>query len=178
MLNARTIINLGKLIENILQRSLKVDELGYMKIEDLIEEVNQHPLWEHIQPLDLKDIVNGSPIRRLELTGNKIRLVRPVNNASNSIKHRIIPPKILYYGTGVVGISRIKTFGLKPLRDQYVKLYPDKKMVQVMVHKNTHIAYVEIDALKAHQDGIEFTKGQFSTYLATNIPPKYIKRII
>jgi putative RNA 2'-phosphotransferase len=177
MLSARTVVSLSKYIENILTRTSNTDEYGYMLMEDLIEEVNDHPLWEHIQPLDIKEVVNGSAIRRLELVGNKIRLIRPVNNVTTPFKHRVIPPATLYYGTTVVGISRVKTFGLKPLKDNYVKLFPSKSMVQVMVHRNAHIAYVEIEAFKAHQDGIQFIKGDLNTYLANHIPAKYIKKI-
>lgn len=177
MLNARTLINLSKHVENIIQSNSSLDEYGYMSIEDLIVDLNSHPLWEHIQPLDLKDIVNGSPIKRIEICGNKIRLVRNKFNISNVFKHKIIPPKTLYFGANIVGISRIKNFGIKPVREKYVRLYSDKKMVQVLVHKNNHIAYVEIDALKAYSEGVEFYKGNFNVYLAEYISPKYFKKI-
>lgn len=177
MLSARTLINLSKYVESVILKSSDKDEYGYVFIEDVVEEINKHPLWEHIVPMDIIEVSKGSPLRRLEIIGNKIRLIAITSNKPAIFDHKVIPPKLLYYGTNIVGISRIKTFGIKSFREQYIKLFPDKKMVQVLIHKNSHIAYVEIEAFQAHLDGIEFIRGGVNTYLATFIPAKYIKKI-
>jgi len=177
MLSARTVINLSKQLEKILYKSDSVDDYGYIEIEKVLEELNNHPAWEYVSYLDIKEVVKSSALKRLEISGNKIRLIRLNSAINNTITHNVIPPKVLYYGTGIVGISRVKTFGIRSYKDQFVKLYPDKRMIQVLIHRNSHIAHIEIDAFKAHKDGIKFVKGDLNTYLAEYIPPQYIKKI-
>ncbi|MEW5818633.1 MAG: RNA 2'-phosphotransferase [Cyanobacteriota bacterium] len=177
MLSSRTVVNLSKQIEKVLFNVVESDEFGFITIDELLEELNKHPAWEYIQYSDITDVVKSSPLKRLEISGNKIRLNRPLKTVSSAIFNNVMPPNTLYYGTSFVGISRIKTFGIRSYRDQYIKLYPDKRLIQVLVHRNSHIVYVEIDALKAYKDGINFVKGNLNTYLVEHIPPKYINKI-
>ena len=178
MLNARTLINLSKQIEKIIYNSTRKDTFGYILLDNLLEELNRHPAWEHIALSDIAEVVKGSSIKRLEISGNKIRLIRRDTPIPTALSHRVIPPKSLYYGTSAVGLSRIKTFGIKAFRSDYVKLFPDKRMIQVLTHKNSHVSYIEVDAFRAYQDGIPFIKGELNCYMTEYIPAKYIKKII
>lgn len=178
MLTARTLINLSKHIEKIIYRSPNKDQFGYLTLAELLLELNNHPAWEYINIQDISEVVKKSTLKRLEISGNKIRLIIPRQDSTAPLIHTVIPPKKLYYGTTVVGISRIKTFGLRSYKDKYIKLYPDKRMVQVLVHRVNHVAIAEIDAMKAHKNNISFLKGDLNTYLAEFIPPEYIIKII
>lgn len=177
MLSSRTLVNLSKQVEKILLKTENVDEYGYMSVGEILQELNRHPAWEYVGYLDIKELVNSSAIRRLELSGNKIRMIRHQSPATPALVHKVIPPKTLFYGTSVVGISRVKTFGIRPFKEQYIKLFPDKRMIQVLTHRNSHVAYVEIDALQAHREGIAFYKSDLNTYLAEYVPSDYIKKI-
>lgn len=181
MLSSRTLINLSKYIENILFNQTQKDEYGFVLLEKVLDELRKHPLWDCIEFEDIVEVVNSSSLKRLQIMGNKIRMVQTpniINITSPITNKKVIPPKLLYYGTSLVGITRIKTFGIKSFKDNYIKLYPDKKMVQVLVHRNADITYIEINALDAHLEGVTFIKGDYNSYLTEFIAPKYIQKII
>lgn len=178
MLSSRTLINLSKQIERIILNYIYKDEFGYMLLQELLDELNKHPAWEYTTMSDIIEVNRNSTLKRLQISGDKIRLVIPQTITNTKLSSKAIPPKTLFYGTTIVGVSRIKTFGIKSFKDKYVKLFPDKKMIGVLTHRKSHPAYIEIDAYKAYQDGIHFIKSDFNSYLAEYIPPKYINKIL
>jgi RNA:NAD 2'-phosphotransferase (TPT1/KptA family) len=154
-----------------------------MDLSLLLEMLHQHPLWDQVTREDLFQVLKASPVKRLEILGDKIRLSRKTKLSSADLtlpkgtRTKIIPPKTLYYGTSFVGISRVKVFGIRSFKEDFVKLYADKRMIQVLVHKNSHIAYVELDAFQAHLDGVPFYKGDLNNYLVKELSPNYIRKI-
>ncbi|MGD9580056.1 MAG: RNA 2'-phosphotransferase [Vampirovibrionia bacterium] len=178
MLDSRTLINLSKQIEKIILNYIYKDEFGYVPIEHVLKELNKHPAWEYTTLTDILEVIKNNTLNRLQISGDQIRLLIPQKFTTRNTLNNVIPPKTLFYGTTVVGVSRIKTFGIKSFKDKYIKLFPDKKMIQVLTHRKMHPAFIEIDAFKAHQDGIKFIKSDFNSYLAEYIPAKYINKIL
>lgn len=178
MLSSRTLINLSKQIEKIILNYIYKDEFGYILIEELLQELNKHPAWEYTTISDIIEVTKNSTLNRLQISGDKIRLVIPQKLVNHNLSSKVIPPQTLFYCTTIVGVSRVKTFGIKSFKDKYVKLFPDKNMISVLTHRKSHPVYIEINAFKAYQDGIEFIKSDFNSYLAEYIPPKYINKIL
>jgi len=97
-------------------------------------------------------------------------------HAQQIIKEKSTPPNLLYHGTLQNKVFRILNEGLKPMERQYVHLSIDMDTAtKVAERRKGEIKILEVEALKAYNDGLSFYKEDNGIWLADIISHKYIK---
>ena len=178
MLSSKTLIKLSKDIEHILKNESNKDRFGFALLEKVYERLQTNYNWIDITLSEMIETVNSNTVKRLEILGNQIRLNESsmINLPYNATK--ILPPPVLYYGTTATNLIHIKKHGIKSIKNDKLKLFTQKEMINVLSHKNSCIVYIQINSLKAHNEGIQFYKYRPYCYLADYIPLKYINKFI
>ncbi len=98
------------------------------------------------------------------------------HSTAEQIRHQAaVPPPVLYHGTSEVAVSVILASGIKPMRRQYVHLTADRTLAASVGSRHGRPRVIEVDARSAHVDGIEFFKANFTFWLATGVPPIYLR---
>ena len=88
-----------------------------------------------------------------------------------------MPPEILFHGTTDRAIDLIMADGLKPMSRQYVHLSVDTATArQVGSRKGGTLVILQVAALHAHQNGVQFYEGNNAVWLADSVPPAYLTR--
>lgn len=174
-------INLSKEVSYILRHhpeeyNLKLDEDGFVKIDELLLELNKNNKYKKIiTKEDLKYIILHSDKKRWEIKGEMIRALYGHSTSQTIIKASATPPDILYHGTTHKAIDDILKVGLKPMTRQYVHMSINiETAVKTGKRRESNPVILKIDAKKALSDEIKFYKGNDEVWLAEEIPAKYI----
>jgi len=160
--------------------NLYLDELGFVKISDLLYSINcSHHYDKLITIADLQYIIANSSKKRHQIKDDKIRALYGHSTNDKVLKDKAIPPNILYHGTTHTSIDSIMVDGLKPMSRQYVHLSTDiETAINVGKRKDNNPIVLEINTKIAFNSGVTFYLGNENVWLSDPIPPEYIKRII
>ncbi len=155
---------------------LELDSEGFVPMQQLIDAVNAGGKYDRpVTPDDLAHIIEISDKKRHEIVVDKIRALYGHSIPMHISKEPITPPAVLYHGTTHKAQERIQRDGLKPMGRQYVHLSVDTETaVQVGKRRDNAPVILQIDAARAHSDGIVFYKGNDKVVLADFIPAEYI----
>ena len=156
---------------------LEMDDDGFVLIDQLLNSINESKSYDRpITKEDLQYIINNSDKKRHEIIDDKIRALYGHTIDNKIKKEESIPPVVLYHGTANRFLNDILSKGLLPMNRQYVHLSVDKDTALLVGKRrdNTPVL-LEIDAKKAHEDGIKFYIGNDKVWLCDFVPIKYIK---
>lgn len=178
-------IRLARYLSYLLRHSpqsldLKIDEEGYVFVNELIEKVNSSP--KH------KDTLNQEVLDRIVATDDKGRFsynkdktkIRAVQGHSFHVDVAVecVPPKVLYHGTSKSAYELIKCDGIKKITRDYVHLSEDiPTAVSVgMRHAKTvgNLIVLSVDTQKMTMDGHKFYIAENGVWLADYVPPQYL----
>jgi putative RNA 2'-phosphotransferase len=172
---------LSKIISHALRHEpesygLTLDNEGWVNINELLFALQKKKEWKGLSIDNIETMINLSSKKRHECLNGKIRALYGHSISQQIIKEKSIPPNLLYHGTLQNKVSRILNEGLKPMERQYVHLSIDMATAtKVAERRKGEINILEIEALKAYNDGFSFYKEDNGIWLADFIPPKYIK---
>ena len=156
---------------------LKLDEEGYVGIEELLSAINAG--GDYNPPATLNDIIemiNLSEKKRHEINDGKIRALYGHTVPERIIKKEGTPPDVLFHGTSHKAIDRIMNEGLKPMKRNYVHLSADiDTAIRVGKRRDENPIILQIDVESAQRDGIKFFVGNDKVWLCDFLSPKYIK---
>jgi len=152
---------------------ITLDEHGWAVVEDLIEGVNRtHPLNMEI----LEKIVADDEKQRYSFNEDRT-LIRA--NQGHSIPvdvelPEVIPPDILYHGTGLKYKESIDAQGLIPKSRLYVHLSGDPETARKVGKRHgTPVIYI-VDAAAMHEAGYIFYRSVNGVWLTKTVPAKYL----
>ncbi len=133
----------------------------------------------HFQPAlseeIIREIMQNADKQRFEIYGGRIRALYGHSFPMQVEKTVAIPPDILYHGTAHRFYSSIMEKGLLPMGRQYVHLSADiETAMQVGYRRDHKPLLLQIDAGRAHGDGVVFYIGNDKVWLADCIPPEYV----
>jgi putative RNA 2'-phosphotransferase len=155
---------------------LELDSEGWVGIDTLLSAL-QHEAkrWRNLSETDLAQMIANSDKQRHEISKGKIRALYGHSVPDKLQKIEAIPPSLLFHGTYPEAIAQIRLQGLKPMNRQYVHLSTDQETAQQVGQRKAAVPMIlEIDALRAHQNGIKFYAGNTIVWLADRVPPEFI----
>lgn len=174
-------INISKYISLILRHKpeeigITLDEHGWANVSELIEGISK----SHEFNMDmLEDIVATDNKQRYSFN-EEHTLIRA--NQGHSIPvdvelEEIMPPEILYHGTGEKYVVSIDQQGLIPKSRLYVHLSGDKETaVKVGQRHGKSVIYI-VKSGEMNRDGIVFYRSVNGVWLTQAVPAKYLKKM-
>ena len=152
---------------------ISLDEHGWANVEELINGINK------TYPLDmegLEEIVRTDEKQRYSFNEDKT-LIRA--NQGHSIPvdvelEELVPPEILYHGTGEKYSASIDAHGLIPKSRLYVHLTADHDTAVKVGKRHGKPVVYEVAAGSMHQDGYSFYRSVNGVWLTKAVPRKYL----
>ena len=155
---------------------ISLDEHGWANVSELISGINQsHPLTME----RLEKIVKEDEKKRYSFNEDKT-LIRA--NQGHSIPvdvelERVIPPDILYHGTGAKYVSDIDEEGLLPKSRLYVHLSGDKETAKKVGQRHGKPVIYDVNSRKMVMDGYQFYKSSNGVWLTKTVPVQYLNKL-
>ena len=155
---------------------ITLDEHGWADVDALIAGVSKtHPLDMNI----LKRIVAEDEKQRYSFNEDRT-LIRA--NQGHSIPvdvelEEIIPPDILFHGTGEKYTASIDEQGLIPKSRLYVHLSEDKETAHKVGQRHGRPVIYEVKSGEMHDDGFVFYRSVNGVWLTKEVPVKYLNKI-
>ena len=152
---------------------ITLDEHGWAVVDDLIWGVNKtHPLDME----SLERIVAQDEKQRYSFNEDKT-LIRA--NQGHSIPvdvelPEVIPPEVLYHGTGRKYKESIDAQGLIPKSRLYVHLSGDADTARKVGQRHGKPVIYTVDAAAMHADGYTFYRSVNGVWLTKAVPAKYL----
>jgi putative RNA 2'-phosphotransferase len=154
---------------------LVLDPEGYVPIKELIQALHEEEGWSFVRQDHLQEIALTSDRARFEIDGGRIRASYGHSLSISIHYERAEPPKILYHGTRRRAYPVILEQGLEPMGRQYVHLATTKELaLRIGRRRDLDPVLLEIQALKAHQEGISFYRANELIFLTESLPPPYL----
>lgn len=155
---------------------LKMDEEGWVSIEQLLDVLHKEKKWRNISVIDLKEMISISDKKRHEIRDGKIRAFYGHSIPMKILKEERMPPDILYHGTARRFLKSINEKGLLPQNRQYVHLSQDIETAKTVGRRHdSEICILIINSKTAWSEGIKFYLGNEKVWLSDAIPSKYVK---
>ena len=152
---------------------------GSVEVATLVVALNRRGGWpRRITEDDIMHVVEHGSKVRFAVEAGRIR-ARYGHSLPRTIAYRSAqPPSILYHGTSEHAAAHIATDGLLPMGRQYVHLSTDvKTAMQVGSRHGGRVVLLRVDATRALGDGIDFYRGNDTTWLCDYLPPEYLTKI-
>lgn len=152
---------------------IKLDKHGWANVDELLKGVN-------IDFATLERIVNEDEKGRYSFNDDKTKIRA---NQGHSINvdvelEEMIPPDVLYHGTGQKYVDSINKIGLIPKTRLYVHMTEDLEVAKITGMRHGKLIVYQIDAKKMNDDGILFYKSVNNVWLTKDVKTKYLKRIM
>ena len=155
---------------------ITLDEHGWANVDELIQGVNKtHSLTMEL----LEEIVRTDDKKRYSFNDDKT-LIRA--NQGHSIPvdvelKELVPPPVLYHGTGEKYVTSRESTGLIPKSRLYVHLSADyDTAVKVGTRHGKAVIYT-IDTASMILDGYVFYISENGVWLTKTVPIKYLKKV-
>ena len=173
--------NTSKYISLILRHKPEVigialDEHGWANVDELIAGVSKtHPLTMEL----LEEIVRTDEKQRYSFNEDHT-LIRA--NQGHSIPvdvefPEMVPPTLLYHGTGEKYVVSIDAQGLLPKSRLHVHLSPDVETARKVGARHGRPVIYTVDAAAMHRDGHVFYRSVNGVWLTKSVPVKYLQKI-
>ncbi|QST02772.1 RNA 2'-phosphotransferase (plasmid) [Pontibacillus sp. ALD_SL1] len=151
-----------------------LDEKGYCLISDVALAFQSQEAYRDVTERDIEREVRECPKQRFEIHGNQIRC--RYGHSALAVSYSLEePPVILLHGTHEGAISSIRKEGLHPMGRQYVHLSEDLHFASMAGKRRGKLVLLEVEALKAFQEGISFYRAGEGVWLSASIPPSFMK---
>jgi len=147
---------------------------GYVPIDGLLDQIKKKDHWRWVTKHHIIEIVERSEKKRFVVVSNKIRALYGHTFATEIHYRSVTPPEYLFHGTARRNREKIEQEGLLPMKRQYVHLsVTPEDACKVGLRRDKNPVILNISALKAHTEGIQFYKAG-DLFLAKRIPRKYL----
>lgn len=155
---------------------ISLDEHGWADVEEMLEGINK--TGTVIDKALLEKIVKEDNKQRYSFN-DEHTLIRA--NQGHSIPvdvglEEVIPPEILYHGTGEKFVSSIDQQGLIPKSRLYVHISGDKDTARTVGMRHGKPVVYKIKSGDMHIDGYVFYKSVNGVWLTKEVPPKYLEK--
>ncbi|MCI1996891.1 MAG: RNA 2'-phosphotransferase [Clostridium luticellarii] len=153
----------------------QIDANGYMSVKELLDGLNDRGY--KIDMALLEKIVASDEKQRYSFDNEKVKIRA---NQGHSIKvdlglKEIVPPDVLYHGTGKKYLSSILSLGLIRKSRQYVHLSKDYSTAIKVGKRHGDPVVLIIAARQMSEDRFKFYLSKNGIWLTDSVPVKYIK---
>jgi putative RNA 2'-phosphotransferase len=154
---------------------LQLGEAGWVRIDDLLNAVNQHgtPLTRE----QLNHIVATSDKKRFALSDDREQ-IRASQGHSVEIDLQYPPqqpPEILYHGTATRFLDAIRENGLQKMARHDVHLSAETKVTVQVGSRHGKPVLLKIRAGEMHRAGFVFRCSANNVWLVDQVPPQFIE---
>jgi len=151
-----------------------LDAEGYTPLDELLVAVRKR--YPNVSEAELRAVVETvEPAKqRYSIVEGHIRA-----NYGHSLEGRIQhagapPPDLLYHGTAQHVLDAVLAQGISPMARQYVHLTEDRALALRVGARRGTPRLIEVDARRAHAEGVVFYRANRSFWLADEVPPRYL----
>lgn len=160
---------------------LKMDKQGWVKVDELIEKINE----TRVEKIDLDillEIVRENNKQRFAIRENNWGMFIRANQGHTlkevDMKFKaVMPPKVLYHGTGKKSVKSILEKGILAGRRQHVHLSSDIETAVNVGSRHGYPKVFEVNAEQMNKDGVEFYLSENNVWLTNFVDKKYIRVI-
>ncbi len=154
---------------------VRLDDEGYASLEEILRILKGLPNFRWAGRADVAEVVNAPGRKRFELQGQRIRALYG-HTAFRPEYEAVEPPPVLYHGTAPEHVAAIRAEGLRAMARQYVHLAVTPAGARSIALRHTHEPVIlEIDAARAHAEGVKFYHSEETIYLCDALPGDYIR---
>jgi putative RNA 2'-phosphotransferase len=155
---------------------LSMEPGGWVPVDALLEACNRRNF--RITREELEEVVARNNKQRFSFdpTGTRIRA-----NQGHSVEvdlqlEPMVPPPVLYHGTGSQNAESIQRQGLHRMSRHHVHLSGDMSTALNVGARHGRPIVFEVDAAAMHQAGYEFYRSANGVWLVDRVPPEFLKR--
>ncbi|AXP81605.1 RNA 2'-phosphotransferase [Mariniflexile rhizosphaerae] len=155
---------------------LELDSAGWTNVDDLLSKMNSS--GQSINFEILQYVVEANKKSRFGFNSDKTQ-IRANQGHSIEIEHgfkSIIPPEILYHGTGEKSIESILKTGIEKRDRHHVHLSANKETALKVGQRHGKPVVLEILSLKMAEKGHKFYLSENNVWLTDFVPIEFIKR--
>lgn len=157
------------------EHGLELAADGSVPLRDLVVALRSSK--QQVTEEDVRRVVAGSDKRRFAITGDRIRAQYGHSTEQRIVKEPFTPTGPLFHATSPRAVNFIVNLhqGLRPMRRQYVHLTTDPELaLDAGRRKAEHPLLLEVDAVRARTDGVQFFVGHDNIVLADVVPARYL----
>lgn len=156
---------------------LELDREGWTSLNDLVDALQRSGVeWSGLGRADLERMVAGSSKKRHEIEGERIRAIYGHSVPGLFSREAAVPPERLFHGTSRVAYEAILSQGLQPMGRQYVHLSVDVETARAVgERKDSAPLLLDVSALSASENGIQFYRGNEKVWLVKELPAEFLK---
>ncbi len=156
---------------------IKLSPGGWVNVQELLAACanNQFPITLE----ELQEVVATSDKQRFSFDSTDT-LIRA--NQGHSVKvdlqlQPVIPPQMLYHGTGQKSVESIMQTGLTKMSRHHVHLSLDIATAQTVGARHGKPVVLAVNAAAMHQAGYQFYCSDNGVWLVDAVPPEYLQKI-
>lgn len=177
---------LSKIISHALRHkpeyyNLKLSKNGWVSIDELVKGIKAKNIeYLSLEADSIIKLVIEATKKRHEISNGQIRALHGHSLKIQNEAPLVIPSSKLFHATAIKYWDKIKKDGLDKMGRNFVHLSILKPYaVEVAKKKYRNIALLQIDAVKASEDGILFySNDKGLTFLCEHVSPQYISIVI
>ncbi len=151
---------------------------GWVDVEELIRACakNKFPITR----LELKAVVANSDKKRFsfDATGTLIRANQGHSTEVDLQLEPVVPPDVLYHGTGSKSVNAIMETGLSKMSRHHVHLSIDIATAKTVGARHGKPVVFEVNTKLMHQQGYIFYCSDNGVWLVEHIPAEYLKKLV
>ena len=153
---------------------LTLDRHGWVDVDELLAACARSGVAFTAAELD--EVVANSPKRRFALDPDRRRIRA---NQGHSVPvdlglTPVTPPPVLYHGTSVGAVERIRCQGLMPMGRAHVHLSADEATAIAVGRRHGPVAVLTVDSTAMHAGGHDFFVSANGVWLTGPVPPCYL----
>lgn len=176
-----SLITVSKFLSYVLRHKpeaagISLDPNGWAGVEELIAGVSKtHPINFEL----LEMIVKTDEKQRYSFNEDR-SMIRANQGHSVDVDvelEKIVPPRYLWHGTAEKYVDSIDENGLIPKTRLYVHLSSDIETARKAGARRGKAVVYRIDALRMHQQGIEFFRSANHVWLVKSVPKTYLEKV-
>ena len=157
------------------EHGLALDPEGFVPIDQLQAAINRKGGWGWVRAEHVEEVIARQEKRRYEIVDGDIRAIYGHTLATAISYPAVAPPDLLLHGTARRFVDAIRREGLRPMSRQYVHLTDDLALAQLTGRRrDPQPAILQIDAARAHAEGVVFFQADNGVFLAKQVPAEYI----
>ncbi|MBD2101906.1 RNA 2'-phosphotransferase [Leptolyngbya sp. FACHB-261] len=150
---------------------------GWASVEQLLAACAQHHF--PITYSELENVVATDDKQRFSFDATR-SLIRANQGHSIPVDFQlepVVPPALLYHGTGASSVKPILRSGLYKMSRHHVHLSLDKVTAQAVGARHGQPVVFAVDAAAMYQNGFQFYCSANGVWLVDQVPPEYLQLI-
>jgi putative RNA 2'-phosphotransferase len=155
---------------------LELQPGGWVGVQELLVAAARH--GEPITQAELEEVVAQNDKQRFsfDVSGTRIRANQGHSVAVDLQLQPVVPPAVLYHGTGAQAAAVIEREGLRKMRREHVHLSPDPETARRVGARHGRPVIFEVDSSAMHGQGHIFFSAENGVWLVEVVPKHFLRR--